>query len=1108
MNVSNAYQRYFDEMQAKTKQAYVLAQGARAQNLDPSSVVEIPLAQDVSARVEGLVGPVGVADAIRKLGNDRETACFAIAAQILDGTFGGDTPQERIEQAVRTGLALFTEGVVSAPIEGISKVTIEQNPDTSKYVAVYFAGPIRGAGGTGQAFALILADFCRRHLKLAEYRPTDDQLERYVEEVNLYAIRTRAGQYVPTEDEVRHVVRSCPVCVAGEPTEHYEVNTYRNITGVETNRVRSGVCLVIGEGICLKAAKILKITAKHKLDWTWVERLIKVAKKTEKTQIKPVSKYMEDIVAGRPIFSFPMKPGGFRLRYGRTRFTGIQSKAIHPATMEILDAFPAFGTQVKTERPGKGCVVTPCETIEGPTVLLDDGEVRVIQTAQEAISLKGRVQKILFLGDLLVCFGDFLKSNHVLVPGAFCDEEYQRLLEEKGVQKSLAELAALSFVQAMELSKKTGLPLAPKHSFYWQSLSTEQAKTLRDWIKKKGKLAKVWFTVKDARITDQEHKPLLEQLGVPHQLKDGQIVFDADVAQSLWMQLGILNAAEPDTNRPIIQYVNKLSEVPVRDKAGVFVGTSMGRPEKSRERKMQPPVHVLFPVGLFGGKMRDIMKAQHKSGELDLQIRYCTTCHRKTWQHQCPQCLQRIPAVRQCQTCGTYTAKTTCSCGGNTIGHARQRLAFDDAIALAAKTVQFKPDQLKGVIGLISADKTPEPLAKGFLRAKYGLSVFRDGTCRVDATEVPITHFVPKETGLTVSQCKALGYEKDVNKNPLERDDQTIELFAQDVILSEASADYILKIAQFIDDELVYLYGKSPYYRAKTPGDLVGQQVICIAPHTSAGIVARIIGFSPAHAILAHPYIHCACRRNADGDELGFMLLLDGLLNFSKSFLPQSRGGRMDAPLVLTTQLNPLEVDDEVHAMDRATHYPLELYQAAQHLANPSDVKVDLIKDHLDTLSALEGIGFTHDATLAGPYVTTYVKFKNMQQKVEDELELMQRISAVDAAAAAERIILNHFFPDLYGNLRSFSKQTFRCVDCNAKFRRVPLSGKCRKCGGKLLLTISKGGIEKYLKLSQKMAEEYNLPNYLKQRLILIEKEIKSIFNDEKVQQFSLNEYL
>ncbi|MBI5636167.1 hypothetical protein HY993_04360, partial [Candidatus Micrarchaeota archaeon] len=95
-----------------------------------------------------------------------------------------------------------------------------------------------------------------------------------------------------------------------------------------------------------------------------------------------------------------------------------------------------------------------------------------------------------------------------------------------------------------------------------------------------------------------------------------------------------------------------------------------------------------------------------------------------------------------------------------------------------------------------------------------------------------------------------------------------------------------------------------------------------------------------------------------------------------------------------------------------------------------------------------------------------------------------------------------HFLPDLYGNLRSFGRQTFRCVDCNAKYRRVPLIGKCRKCnGGKLLLTINKGGIEKYLNLSNQLVKRFNLPTYMAQRLLLIEQEINSVFAEEKEEQ-------
>ena len=78
--------------------------------------------------------------------------------------------------------------------------------------------------------------------------------------------------------------------------------------------------------------------------------------------------------------------------------------------------------------------------------------------------------------------------------------------------------------------------------------------------------------------------------------------------------------------------------------------------------------------------------------------------------------------------------------------------------------------------------------------------------------------------------------------------------------------------------------------------------------------------------------------------------------------------------------------------------------------------------------------------------------------------------------------------------MHSFSSQSFRCVACNAKYRRVPLIGKCTKCEGKLVLTISKGSIEKYLNMAIDLANRYNLEPYIKQRLLLAKDEIENVF--------------
>jgi len=138
-----------------------------------------------------------------------------------------------------------------------------------------------------------------------------------------------------------------------------------------------------------------------------------------------------------------------------------------------------------------------------------------------------------------------------------------------------------------------------------------------------------------------------------------------------------------------------------------------------------------------------------------------------------------------------------------------------------------------------------------------------------------------------------------------------------------------------------------------------------------------------------------------------------------------------------------------------------------------------------------------------------------MSEKVDAQFNLCDRLRAVDAADAARRVITSHFLPDLYGNLRRFSRQEFRCSQCNAKYRRVPLAGKCIRngCGGKLLLTISKGNAEKYLALAQMLVDRYNLPTYLRQRLLLIEREIASVFLEteeekEVKQQASLEAFM
>jgi DNA polymerase II large subunit len=187
----------------------------------------------------------------------------------------------------------------------------------------------------------------------------------------------------------------------------------------------------------------------------------------------------------------------------------------------------------------------------------------------------------------------------------------------------------------------------------------------------------------------------------------------------------------------------------------------------------------------------------------------------------------------------------------------------------------------------------------------------------------------------------------------------------------------------------------------------------------------------------------------------------------------------------------------------------LEFYEAAEKNVLPGDLKIKTVKDVLGSPEQY-ALPVTHPGgTLdVGNLRTAYVKLESIPEKIDMQFTLQERLRSVDSKDAAERLILSHFIPDLYGNLRSYSRQTFRCVSCNTIFRRVPLAGKCNRCGGNLLLTINKGGIEKYLQISREIVDKYELPVYLKQRLELVEREIRSIFEDDKVKQMGLSDFL
>ncbi len=1086
---------YLEGLDNQAQRCYDIASEARSKGLDPELYVEIPRAEDLASRVERLLREYrlgGVADRIRQLSKDydREETSLIIAKELA--VRPARSMEEAIERAVRAGLALLTEGVVVAPLEGLAGVKVKKNQDGSTYLDVYYAGPIRSAGGTAQALSVLIADVVRRELGIGAYRASRQEVERFKEEVPVYK-QLQHLQYTPTEEEIELVVSNCPVGINGEGTEEQEISGFRDLPRVETNRVRGGACLVVAEGLCLKAPKILKHVRKLGIDgWEFLRSYVRTRRGEEEGPgVEPSYKFIQNILAGRPVLSHPSRKGGFSLRYGRSRATGLAAIGLHPATMHLLDDFIAVGTQLKIERPGKAGAVAPCTSIDGPLVLLRDGSLEEVSSLERARELRAEVETIVSLGEILISFGEFLENNHPLVPGAFGLDWYK------------AELAAAtgelpenwerpSPEEALELSELHGVPLHPLYNLFWHDLEVTQLAHLRALVAGLGRLEAGHLILP----ADEELVDLITTLGAPFR-RDGDDIHIGRHSLVLLRCLGVdargeVFALDKEVEASdALKYVSGLARITVRARAPTRIGARMGRPEKAKERLMKPPPHGLFPISTKGGPQRLLSKALG-SEQVAVEV-----------------------GVRKCEACGRTWFLSRCPCGGHTAHTGR---VLEESIPLRQlchqATEGLGHDRFEGVKlvqGMISRPKTPEALEKALLRARHSVFVFKDGTTRFDMTNLPLTHFNPAEIGMSVEEALRLGYTTDAEGRPLETEDQLLELKPQDIIVSRACGDYLLRVAQFVDDLLVRVYGGEAYYNVESVEDLVGHLVLGLAPHTSVGVLARIIGISPARVCFGHPFYHAAKRRDADGDEDSVILLMDGLLNFSRSFLPEKRGGLMDAPLVLSTRIDPREIDKEAQNMEVCPSFPLEFYGAAERFSHPRDVEgmLDTVRKRIGTLLQFEGFAYTHpvESIIKAPLRSSY-KEGNMIAKMDGQLALARKIRAVNEEDVVSRIINFHFLPDLVGNLKAFTSQQFRCTKCNSKYRRIPLKAKCLNCGGNLTMTVHRSSVVKYLEVSKRISEEYGISTYLRQRLGLVEEAIESIFQDESKQVSRLEDFL
>jgi len=169
-------------------------------------------------------------------------------------------------------------------------------------------------------------------------------------------------------------------------------------------------------------------------------------------------------------------------------------------------------------------------------------------------------------------------------------------------------------------------------------------------------------------------------------------------------------------------------------------------------------------------------------------------------------------------------------------------------------------------------------------------------------------------------------------------------------------------------------------------------------------------------------------------------------------------------------------VDSEVYNMDTTNILPLEFYRKSLEYPEPSEIEdiIPNVEKKLGKPEQFEGLLFTHNTSSIslGPLSTAYVKAKNMEDKIRRQIEVMKKIIAVDFSDAIGKFLEGHVLRDIFGNLRSFGTQAFKCMKCKQKIRRIPLNGRCPRCNEPLHLSVYKNMVLKYFRLAYQITQE------------------------------------
>ena len=299
---------YYKGILAEYESTFNTAEKAKAKGLDPNEFVESKVVFDLADRVNQMLGLTqfeGLADRLRELlkSTTKERATLTIAEEIALGKFGPMKIEQALDHAVRAGLAVITDGVTVAPIQGIYSVSIKKNDDNSDYASISYAGPMRSAGGTEAALSVLIGDVVSeeaRPLPVPGARRGDWTIHR-----GASSVRTR-GRQLPVPGHRRRRPRGDI-----EPPSRNRRRRDRPGRGRRTPEPEEGEHRQ-GQGRSPQGPQRRDNRTAHKLTkvlreleisgWEWLPQL-KGGKQESTNETEKAGAHFEEVISGRAVLS-------------------------------------------------------------------------------------------------------------------------------------------------------------------------------------------------------------------------------------------------------------------------------------------------------------------------------------------------------------------------------------------------------------------------------------------------------------------------------------------------------------------------------------------------------------------------------------------------------------------------------------------------------------------------------------------------------------------------------------------------------------------------------------------------------------------------------------